>query len=300
MKWKPLKWWLLCLIALFLTFWMSGTPAPAQSNSADQATFKVGGDLTITADQTVTDAFAIGGDLTLQPGAVVEGDAFAIGGDVLLEENAQVDGDSFAIGGKMIREPSAKVGGSEFTVLEQLSSIFDRFGVFGTLYLANVIFWLMGFIAAAVSGVLFLMLLPARVEAISTVVRTRALHSLGYGLVGLLGISLTAALLSGSALGAVVIPLINLVAAFTGLLGLTASCVWLGQRIRFHDTKASFQHFSLGLLLLFVVSLIPFFGGFLVSLFGLLGFGAALLSQYGTCLTTAVNAAPVDRLEPQL
>ncbi|MEL6554524.1 MAG: hypothetical protein AAFQ63_13795 [Cyanobacteria bacterium J06621_11] len=29
MTWKPLKWWLLCLIALVFAFWLSGTPAAA-------------------------------------------------------------------------------------------------------------------------------------------------------------------------------------------------------------------------------------------------------------------------------
>ncbi|MEO1792223.1 MAG: hypothetical protein AAFR25_08365 [Cyanobacteria bacterium J06629_19] len=300
MKWKPLKWWLLCLIALVFAFGVSATPAAGQSDPPDQATFKIGGDLVIPADQTVTDAFAIGGDLTLQSGVIVEGDAFAIGGDVQLKENVQVTGDSFAIGGRVIREPGATVGGSEFTVLERLSGVFDRFGVFGTLYLTNVIFWLVGFVAAALSGLLFLLLLSARIETISTVVRTRPFQSLIYGLGGLLSISLVTVLLGGSALGAIAIPLVNLIAVYTGLLGLTASCVWLGQRLKGHQKTAHFQHFSFGLLLLFIVSLIPFVGGLLVSLFGLFGFGATLLSQYGASASQLQLPAPLDRLDTQL
>ncbi|MEO0646024.1 MAG: hypothetical protein AAFZ17_07710 [Cyanobacteria bacterium J06650_10] len=299
MKWKPLKWWLLCLIALVFAFWLSGTPAVAESAPPDQATFKIGGDLVISADQTVTDAFAIGGDLTLQSGAIVEGDAFAIGGDVQLKENVQVIGDSFAIGGKVIREPGATVGGSEFTVLEPLSGVFDRFGVFGTLYLTNVIFWLVGFVAAVISGLLFLLLLSARIETISVVVRTRPFQSLVYGLGGLLGIGLVTVLLGGSTLGAIAIPLANLIAVYTGLFGLTANCVWLGQRLKSHQKTKHFQHFSLGLLLLFIVSLIPFVGGLLVSLFGLFGFGATLLSRYGASASQPQLPAPLDYLERQ-
>ena len=300
MKWKPLKWWLLCLIAIAFAFWLDSVPALAQSNSADQAIFRIGGDLIVPADQTVTDAFVIDGDLTVQPGAVVEGDAFAIGGDVQIQAGAQIAGDSFAIGGKIIREQGATVGGSEFTVLERMSDVFDRFGVFGTLYLTNTLFWLVGFVAVAISGLLFLLLLPTRVETISDVVRDRPFQSLLSGLGGLLGASLVTVLLGGSALGAIAIPLVNLAVMLTGVFGLSASCLWLGQRLRSPQQTAPFRHFSLGLLLLFVVSLIPLIGGLLVSLFGLFGFGAALLSQYGTSALQPRLRASRDRTDHPL
>jgi len=50
----------------------------------------------------------------------------------------------------------------------------------------------------------------------------------------------------------------------------------------------------------FVVSLIPFVGGLLVSLLGLFGFGAALLSQYGISTLQPRPRFFLDRRELQM
>lgn len=298
LRWKPLKWWLISILALMLALWVSGGVHPALASPDDQAIFKVGGNLIITESQTVQDAFAIGGDLTLEKDVVVQGDAFAIGGDLTLEENAQVTGDAFAIGGRVIRAESAVVGGSEFTLLEQFSSVFDRFGVLGTLYLANLVFWIASFMVAVVAGLLLLLLLPGHITEISAAVQLRPFGSLVYGIGGLAAIALLTVLTAGSALGSVLIPLANLGVLLTGLFGGTAICIWLGQRLQQNHPTAHFRHFWLGLFLLFIVSLIPFAGGFLISLMTLFGFGATLLARYGT-QSAKTLPAQLDRFEHQ-
>lgn len=282
LRWKPLKWWLISLIALVLALWVSGGMLPATASPDDQAVFKIGSDLVITDSQTVQDAFAIGGDLTLEKDVIVQGDAFAIGGNLQLAENAQVTGDAFAIGGQVIRAESAVVGGNEFTLLEQFSGVFDRFGVLGTIYLANLAFWLASFVVAVIAGLLLLMLLPGHITAISAAIQLRPFASLVYGIGGLAAIVILTVLTAGSALGSVLIPLANLGALLTGLFGGTAICVWLGRRLQQNHPTAHFRHFWLGLVLLFIVSLIPLVGGFLISLMTLFGFGATLLARYGT------------------
>lgn len=298
MNWKFLKWWLVGLLALFWALWVGGSYVPAQSEPATQDIFKIGSDLVVTQDQNVGDAFAIGGDITVQEGVTVRGDVFAVGGNVQIKDNARVSGDAFAVGGKVLRADTAIVSGDEFAVLEQLSTLFDRFGVLGTLYLSNVIFWLISFVIAAIAGLLLLLLLPGHISAIATAVHTRPFTSLVYGIGGVAVLVALSVLISGSVLGAILIPLANLAALLTGLFGGTAICIWLGRRLRRQKPDAYFQHFWLGLVLLFVVSLIPFFGGLLISFVTLFGFGATLLARYGTQSASTTPLA-LDRFEHQ-
>ncbi|MEM9905980.1 MAG: hypothetical protein AAF921_13250 [Cyanobacteria bacterium P01_D01_bin.44] len=282
LKWKPLKWGIIGLLAMIWALVIGSSYLPAQASPVYQDTFKIGGDLVVTEDQTVRDAFAIGGDVTVQAGASVQGDTFAIGGNLQLEDNTQVKGDAFAIGGQLIRAESAMVNGNEFTMLESFSGLFERFGVLGTLYLGNVIFWLGSFVIAAIAGLLLLSLLPRHVNAIATTVHTHPFNSLLYGLGGIAALTVLSVLISGSVLGALLLPLVNLAALLTGLLGYIAICVWLGKQLQPQKPEAHFRHFWLGLLLLFVVSLLPIVGGLLVSFISLFGFGATLLARYGT------------------
>ncbi|HSM83275.1 MAG TPA: hypothetical protein VLS96_16435 [Nodosilinea sp.] len=298
MYWKLVKWWLVGLLALLWAIWVGSSTLPAQANPTDQDIFRIGGDLVIAESQTVNDAFAIGGDLTIQPGAMVRGDAFAIGGNLRLEDNAQVAGDAFAVGGRVMRSETAVVSGSEFTVLENFNGLFERFGVLGTLYLGNVVFWVVTFVVAAIAGWLLLLLLPGHVDAIAAVIHARPLMSLVSGIGGFAALMILTVLISGSVIGAIVIPLANLVVFFTWLLGGIATCVWLGRRLRSQTPDARFQHFWLGWFLLFVMSLIPIAGGLLVSLITLFGFGAALLSRYGV-QTASTLPMGLDRLEHQ-
>jgi hypothetical protein len=298
MKWKLAKWWLVGLLALLWALWVGGGYVPVQASPAAQDTFRIGSDLVITDSQPVNDAFAIGGDLTVQSGAIVQGDVFTIGGNVQLEDNAQIAGDAFAIGGQVMRAEGAIVQGDEFVVLEQFSGLFERFGVMGTLYLGNVLFWGATFVIAAIAGCLLLLLLPGHIDAIATAVHVRPLMSLVYGIGGLIALTILSVLLSGSVIGAIVIPLVNLVALLTWLLGGISISLWLGKRLRSRKPDARFPHFWLGLLLLFVISLIPIAGGLLISLLTLFGFGATLLSRYGV---QTANRLPIglDRLEHQ-
>ena len=296
LTWKPMKWWLIALLALLFTFWIN--EGYVQARPIYPETFKIGGDLVVTEAQTVGDAFAINGDVMVQAGASVQGDAFAIGGNVQLEDNAQVEGDAFAIGGRVIRAESAVVNGSEFTLLETFSGVFERFGVLGTLYLGNVAFWLVSFVVAAIAGLLLLLLLPGHVDAIVSTVYARPFTSLMYGIGGIATLVVLAVFTLGSVLGAILVPLIHLAMLLTGLFGGTAICVWLGKRLHRQKPDAQFQHFWLGLIVLFVISLIPIAGCLLVSLMTLFGFGATLLARYGTH-PTSISSAPLDRLEHQ-
>ncbi|MGB7086960.1 MAG: hypothetical protein WBD47_15480 [Phormidesmis sp.] len=170
--------------------------------------------------------------------------------------------------------------------------------MFGTLYLTNLAFWLMGFVVAAIAGLLLLLLLPGHIEEIASAVQLRPFASLVYGIGGLATLAILTVLTAGSALGSILIPLANLAVLLTGLFGGTVICVWLGRRLQQRQPTAHFRHFWIGLVLLFIISLIPIAGGFLVSFMTLFGFGATLLARYGTHSAESLPAQ-LDRFEHQ-
>jgi len=296
--WKPLKWLLIGLLALFMALWVGSGYRPVQADDAHQDIFKIGSDLVIAESQTVDNAFTIGGDLVLRPNVTIDGDVFAIGGTVELQENARIRGDTLTIGGQIIRDEGAVIDGDELIVLEGARGLFERFGVLGTLYLFNAVIWFLTFVVAAIAGLLLLLLLPGHVDAIAAAVHDRPLTSLVYGIGGVTALTILTVLTGGSALGAIAIPLANLVALLTALLGCISVCVWLGKQLQKRQPDAHFRHFWLGLLLLFIVSLIPAVGGLLVSLFALFGFGATILVRYGT-RHAADTSITLDRFEHQ-
>ncbi|MFQ4145712.1 hypothetical protein [Chlorogloeopsis sp. ULAP02] len=58
-----------------------------------------GSDVIVAPKQTVENALAIGGMVTIQEGARVTQTAIAVDGDVILEKGARVDGDVYTVGG---------------------------------------------------------------------------------------------------------------------------------------------------------------------------------------------------------
>ncbi len=70
------------------------------------------GDLVVEGDAVVQKAVAIGGTLTLRPGAQVKEDAVAIGGDVRLEGDARVGKDAISLGGQVRQSAGSRVRGS--------------------------------------------------------------------------------------------------------------------------------------------------------------------------------------------
>lgn len=290
------------LCALLLTLYTGGalqaqTPTAAPFPAAsEQALFKIGGDLVVTPSQTVTDAFAVGGDVALQAGTQLPGDVFAIGGSVRLEEGVEVQGDAFAVGGRLIKAPDAVVRGSEFTVLEQLGGLFQRFGIFGTLYLANGLFWLAAFVVAAIAGCGLLLLLPKQVVVIRATLTAQPMTSFLYGIGGLVALSILTVLIAGSVLGSLLLPVANLALVLTGLLGWSAFCLWTGTQLWRTPSQSRFRQFFSGLLLLWLISLLPVVGGLLLAFASLFGFGATLLARYGTrALPPTLAEAPQDR-----
>lgn len=279
MNWHKIRTLILAFIAAFLLILVTGV-AVAQ-NESDIQIFKMGTDVTVTEKQVTQDAVAVGGNVTILKEGQVTQDAVAIGGDVILKPNARVGGDVVAIGGQIIKEPGAMVGGSEVVMFSHASMLFDRFGLFGTIYLANTLFSLVSLIVVLAIGVFLLLLLPGHLQSITATMQQHPFKSAMWGLGGIVAITLLVALLDGSVLGFLLIPVANLSFAVAGLLGAIATGLWIGKKVMSGREKA-FVPFLVGMLILATISLIPIAGGLIILMLDLFGFGAVFLSRVGT------------------
>jgi hypothetical protein len=83
-------------------------PAPLRTRHSD-ARVRIGGSVTVDADETVSDVVVIGG--TARVMGEVDGDLVVVGGAAYLGPHAEVRKDVTVIGGTLSRDPGAHVGG---------------------------------------------------------------------------------------------------------------------------------------------------------------------------------------------
>ncbi|MEM8828395.1 MAG: hypothetical protein AAGE96_03440 [Cyanobacteria bacterium P01_G01_bin.19] len=279
MNWRKIRTLLLAFLAAFLLVFATGI-AVAQ-NEKEVQIFKMGTDVVVPAKQVLTDAVAIGGNVTVLNEGQVTQDAIAIGGDVILKPNARVGGDAVAIGGKIVKESGAIVGGDEVVIFSNAGAFFDRFGLFGTLYLTNAIFSLASLLIVLAFGVFLLLLLPSHIKTITATMHQHPFKSGMWGSIGIVAIVLFMTLFAGSIFGFLLIPVANLAFAVAGLFGAIAASSWIGKKVLSHTDKA-FVPFLVGMLILAIISLVPIAGGLIILMLNLFGFGAVLLSRVGT------------------
>lgn len=279
MSWRKIRPLILAFIAAFLLILVTGVAVA--NNENDVHIFKMGTDVTVPEKQILTDAVAIGGNVTIFNEGQVTNDAVAIGGDVILKANARVGGDAVAIGGQIIKDSGAIVGGDEVAIFSNAGAIVDRFGLFGTLYLTNALFSLGFLIVILAFGVFLLLLLPGHLQSITATMHHHPFKSGMWGLGGIVAITLFIALFAGSVFGFLLIPVANLAFVVAGLLGAIATGLWIGKKV-LSDRKKAFISFLVGMLVLAVISLIPLAGGLIILMLNLFGFGAVLLSRVGT------------------
>ncbi|VEP12703.1 conserved membrane hypothetical protein [Hyella patelloides LEGE 07179] len=293
MSWRKIRPLILAFLAAFLVICVTGLGVANTENEIQ--IFKMGTDVTVPAREVLTEVVAVGGNVTILDEAQVTNDAVAIGGDVVLKPNASVGGDAVAIGGQIIKEEGAIVDGSEVVMFSNAKVLFDRFGLFGTLYLTNALFSLISLMVVFAFGVFLLLLLPGHIQTITATMHQHPFKSGMYGLGGIVAITLFIALFAGSVFGFLLIPIANLAFLVAGLLGAIATGLWIGKKILSRSDKALIP-FLVGMLVLAIISLIPIAGGLMILMLNLFGFGAVLLSRVGTVQPETIQKR-FDQLE---
>jgi len=247
----------------------------------------LGSDVTIEGDVT-GDVLVVGGKLTVS--GTVEEDVIAIGGDVWLLDSASIGENVFAFGGTVHRSPGAEVGGrvrDQTYWEEQTSGVWERGGwsfwrfVWGRSWAGFLVGWL----TLIVFGYLTLHFLRKPVARMVQTTTRRFWVTAGIGLLALVVAGPLGVLLFLSGFGVVLIPLLVAVYVIAGFFGFVALSAFLeevltrGFRL---SAKQGGVLFLLATLIVSLVRMIPVFGEILTVVIALLGFGAAVLTRFGT------------------
>ena len=250
-----------------------------------------GRSLTIGADETVDkavaiggsvmvaghvryDAVAIGGSVTILPGASVGGDSVAIGGAVSVAEGATLEGDNVSLGG-----PIPTTVGSMTRWVVGGPHMFSMFRFASRLTRAVLLFVIAVLIAMAFPGAL------TRVGAY--LVDRPGLSALG-GVAILLGFVPLCVLLAVTIIGIPLIPVAVMLLVALFLFGFTVSAAWLGERLPFLQEKTPVKTVALGGVVFVLVGLIPWIGTVALMLAAAFSAGATLLSRFGRTPAVAV------------
>ena len=267
------------LFVLLVSLLALGLFTPALAG--DRTVVRIGRDITIDAGERADDVVAIGGDVTIY--GMVRGDVVAVGGSVYLEEDAEVHGDAVAVGGEIHEEEGSYVRGDIVEV-----DVFNIGGLGHGFHFGGPHFWgwpwgfkVIGFIGCLALGLILAVLLPKQLEAVSGRIRETPRSVLAYGFIGILLVVPVLIVLAISIVGILLIPLELAAVVFFGLFGYYAVARVIGDKLSQSlgkETPVVLLSLILGLVLLGIVDIIPFFGNLVVMVAGVMGFGAVLMA----------------------
>ncbi len=280
MKWQQL---ILTFIFTICLIFAGNALAQTDININNTNLVRFGGGVSVPENQTVENASAFGGSVTVLPNARVLDTAIAFGGDVILKAGARVDGDAYSFGGKIIQEPGAIIGGEKATFSDRHGMIYGSYGrqSFFAQYFFSAIFRICAAVVAAILGLIILQTSPPFLPDLARKLRQDP------GLTALWGIGAIFAILFGTVflaitlIGIPLIPLLSLSAVVTSLVGSLSVALFVGQRLNKNDNQPASQQFLIGLAILTALALIPFLGGLVVFLINLFGLGVILLWKFG-------------------
>ncbi len=271
---------ILAFIATVCMIFAGNALAQTDININDGNLIRFGGSIIVAENQTVENAIAFGGSVTVSPNAKVVDTAIAFGGDVILKKGAEVEGDVYSFGGTIVQEPGAIVSGEKATFSDRNGSDQGR-NFFFIHYFLGVVFRIGSTVVAAILGLIILDTRPQFLPQLATKLYQQP------GLTALWGIVAHSALFFGiiflaiTLIGIPLIPLLILIAIVTCIVGSLGVALFVGQGLLSKSDRPLQQQFLVGLLILTVLTLIPFFGGLVVFLINLFGLGVILLWKFG-------------------
>ncbi|WP_373524760.1 hypothetical protein [Nostoc sp.] len=281
MKWQQLT---LAFVATICLIFAGNALAQTDINIDNTNLIRFGGNVTVPENQIVENALAFGGNVTVSPNARVLDTAIAFGGDVILKKGARVDGDTYSFGGKIVQEPGAIIGGEKATFSDRHGMMYgsDRGrSSFFAHYFFSAIFRISAAIAAAILGLIILHTSPQFLPNLATKLRQHPSLTALWGIGAIVAIIFVSVFLAITLIGIPLIPLLILTAIVTSLVGSLGVALFVGQRLISNGNRSLQQQFLVGLAILTVLALIPFFGGLVVFLVNLFGLGVILLWRFG-------------------
>ncbi|MGD0274624.1 MAG: hypothetical protein ABSB79_00985 [Syntrophales bacterium] len=260
---------------------------PTSAYCADKScVVKIGSDVVIDRTMTVKHVVAIGGQVTVE--GTVEGDIVAIGGSIVLTGEAVVYGNAVSVGGVIfqgrntdIRGNITEINASNFWNV--ISSAFENEEEGWSWILAVVS--LATFFCLLIIALLVSFLLPRPIVVIVATVEEETLRSLLWGVLGLILVVPLALLLTISVIGIVLIPLEVILVTVGVVMGFISISQLIGKglySIFKRKEPGIVRETFWGLVILWFLGWIPYFGITLKVLAIVLGLGGVILSRFGT------------------
>ncbi len=281
MKWQQL---ILVFITTICLIFAGNALAQTDININNTNLIRFGGSVIVPENQVVENALAFGGSVTVSPNAKVLDTAIAFGGDVILKKGARVEADAYSFGGKIVQEPGAIVGGERATFSDRHGMIYGSNRVrinFFAQYFFNAIFRISAAVVAALLGLIILHTSPQFLRSLATKLGQHPILTGLWGIGAIVAIIFFSVFLAITLIGIPLIPLLSLTAIVTSLVGSLGVALFVGQCLLSNGNWSLQQQFLVGLVIVTVLTLIPFFGGLVVFLVNLLGLGVILLWQFG-------------------
>ncbi|WP_341738614.1 hypothetical protein [Microcoleus sp. CAWBG640] len=281
MKWQQL---ILAFIATICLIFAGNALAQTDINLNNTNLIRFGGSVTVPENQVVENAIAFGGSVTVSSKAKVLDTAIAFGGDVIMKQGARVEGDAYSFGGKILQEPGAIVGGERATFSDRHGMMYgsDRGkSSFFVHYFFSAIFRACSAVVAAILGLIILHTSPQFLPSLATKLRQHPGLTALWGIGAIVSFVFAGVFLALTLIGIPLIPILSLTAVMTALVGSLGVTLFVGQALVSKGDRSLQQQFLIGLAILTVLTLIPFFGGLVVCLVNLFGLGALLLWQFG-------------------
>jgi len=248
--------------------------------ASDRSVIKIGNDVHIDNDMRVEDAVSIGGSVYID--GIVDGDAVAVGGTIHLGEEAIVHGDAVTIGGTIDKEEGAMIYGTSVDVgAFDFENIFEGKHLFdGHIGLPKIfkVIPLMGLFALVL---LLSILIPSELGTVASNVKNEPIIMFLWGILGIILIVPLGIMLAVSIIGIALIPLEILAVFLASLIGYIAVALMIGKKLLKtlnNDNPNVILSAILGVLVLWLVGLIPFFGGIVKALAWIIGFGAVIMA----------------------
>lgn len=244
-------------------------------------------DVAIAQGQDVNDVVAIGGSVTVF--GRVAGNVTALGGFVVLKPGSYVGGEIVSIGGEVIKEPGAELVGRVTTIymphfIPSFATILK--GGWLAMWATISVLVLVGFLGLAI---LIIALMPDHMKVVVKSLETSFGIMLLWGLAWTILIVPVAALLAVSIIGVVLIPVEILVVVLALIIGYIAGGVFIGKHIlaSFMKKPMPIVDALLGIVVLFLIGFVPIVGPVIKALFLIAGYGAVLVTRFGTAKAAA-------------
>ncbi|OGI12030.1 MAG: hypothetical protein A2Y40_07850 [Candidatus Margulisbacteria bacterium GWF2_35_9] len=244
---------------------------------------KFGTNVEVEEGLQVSSAISIGGDAIIN--GTVDEDVVSIGGSVVLGKKAIVNGNVISVGGTVTKTKGARVAQRIIeTSPADISTIIHSIPTEKATGFFHVfkVFRLIGFIALAL---LIVALFPAQVGKVSSSIESDPLKTFLWSILGVVLIFPLALILIFSIAGIMLIPLEILFIICSFIIGYVAFAQLVGKKAAASLKKENLPilvETMMGILVLLVISWIPFIGVLIILIGNLLGFGGVIATLFSS------------------